>query len=164
MGKIKIMGRKIILNREKFNKLFHMLCNSEPCPARRNSKSMGKNKKLGFLGVLFYVTWRSILAGFVPSHARASGLFKGTIVFMAAPAFHRAKPHLLTPSESSPVMESGEGGEQEDAGPGRSSSSAWRSYNLFIDGVSDYVSYSQIRHLFEQYGKVLNLFIQKQKK
>src|ERR1044072_4491917 len=103
MGKIKIMGRKIILIGEKFNKLFHMPCNSEPCPARRNSKGMGKNKKLGFLGVLFYVTWRSILAGFVPSHARSSGLFKATIVFMAAPAFHRAKPHLLTPSESSPV-------------------------------------------------------------
>src|ERR1044072_4906385 len=103
MGKIKIMGRIFFLIGEKINKLFHMPCNSEPCPARRNSKSMGKNKKLGFLGVLFYVTWRSILAAFVPSHARASGLFKGTIVFMAAPAFHRPKPHLLTPSESSPV-------------------------------------------------------------
>src|ERR1044072_9741853 len=64
---------------------------------------MGKNKKLGFLGVLFYVVWRSILAGLVPSHARASGLFKGAIFFMAAPAFHRAKPRPPTPSESSPV-------------------------------------------------------------
>src|ERR1044072_7169585 len=80
-----------------------MPCNPEPCPARRNSKSMGKNKKLGFLGILFYVTWRSILSVFVPSHARASGLFKGTIFFMAAPAFHTAKPRPLTPSESSPV-------------------------------------------------------------
>src|ERR1044072_8503877 len=80
-----------------------MPCNPEPYPARRDSKSMGKNKKIRVLGVLFYVTWRSILAGFVPSHARASGLFKGTIVFMAAPAFHRAKRHLLTPSGSSPV-------------------------------------------------------------
>ena len=80
-----------------------MPCNPEPCPARRNSKSMGKNKKLGFLGVLFYVTWGSILAGLVPPHARASGLFKGTIFFMAAPAFHRAKPRPLTPSESFPV-------------------------------------------------------------
>src|ERR1044072_3831911 len=62
---------------------------------------MGKNKKLGFLGVLFYVVWRSILAGLVPSHARASGLYKGTIFFMAAQAFHRAKPRPLTPSESS---------------------------------------------------------------
>src|ERR1044072_1707965 len=62
---------------------------------------MGKNKKLGFLGVLFYVVWRSILAGLVPSHTRASGLFKDSIFFMAAPAFHRAKPRPLTPSESS---------------------------------------------------------------
>src|ERR1044072_5503763 len=61
-------------------------------------------------------------------------------------------------------MESGEGGEEEDAGSGKSSSGAWRSYNLFIDGVSEYSSYSQIRHLFAQHGKVLNLFIQKQKK
>src|ERR1044072_6902663 len=80
-----------------------MPCNSEPCPARRDSKGMGKNKKLGFLGVLFYVVWRSILAGLVPSHARASGLFKDSIFFMAAPAFHRAKPRPPTPSESSPT-------------------------------------------------------------
>src|ERR1044072_4896848 len=64
---------------------------------------MGKNKKLGFLGVLFYVVWRSILAGLVPSHARASGLFKGPIFFMAAPASHRAKPRPLPPSALSPT-------------------------------------------------------------
>src|ERR1044072_8172912 len=88
---------------KKFNKPSHIPCNSEPCPARRNSKSMGKNKKLGFLGVSFYVTWKSILAGLGSSHARASGLFKGAIFFMAAPACHRAKPRPLTPSESFPV-------------------------------------------------------------
>src|ERR1044072_5831847 len=55
MGKIKIMGKKIILNREKLNRPSLMPCNSEPCPASRNSKSMGKDLKLGFFGVLFYV-------------------------------------------------------------------------------------------------------------
>src|ERR1044072_7626928 len=104
MGKIKIMGKKIILNREIF------FINPPPCPEAQNQTLQGeirrvwaRIKKLGFLGVLFYVTWRSILAGFVPSHARASGLFKGTIFFMAAPAFYRAKPRPLTPSESSPT-------------------------------------------------------------
>src|ERR1044072_1777846 len=104
MGKIKIMGEKNYFKwGKKFNKPSHIPCNSEPCPARRNSKGMGKNKKLGFLGVLFYVTWKSILTGLVPPHARCSGLFKGTIFFMAVPAFHRAKPRPLTPSESSPT-------------------------------------------------------------
>src|ERR1044072_6635881 len=55
MGKIKIMGKKFILNRKKLNKPSLMPCNSEPCPASRISKSMGKNKELGFLGVLDYV-------------------------------------------------------------------------------------------------------------
>src|ERR1044072_8397057 len=84
--------------------------NPPTCPATQSHALQGeirrvwaRIKKLGFLGVLFYVTWRSILAGFVPSHARASALFKGTIFFMAAPAFYRAKPRPLTPSESFPV-------------------------------------------------------------
>src|ERR1044072_7392454 len=98
------MGGKIIFNREK------NLINPPTYPATQNHALQGeirrawaRIKKLGFLGVLFYVIWGSILAGLVPSHARASGRFKGTIFFMAAPAFHRAKPRPLTPSESSPV-------------------------------------------------------------
>src|ERR1044072_88519 len=104
MGKIKIMGEKIILNREIF------FINPPPCPATQNHTLQGeirrvwaRIKKIRVLGLLFYVMWRSILAGLVPPHARASGLFKGTIFFMAVPAFHKAKPRPLTPSESSPT-------------------------------------------------------------
>lgn len=36
-------------------------------------------------------------------------------------------------------------------------------YTLFIDGISSSVDYHQVRDLFQQHGKVKNLFIQRQR-
>src|ERR1044072_6280348 len=61
-------------------------------------------------------------------------------------------------------MESGEGGEEEKEKYGTGSSGLHRRFALFIDGISESTSYFRIRNLFEQYGKVCNLFIQRKKK